>query len=149
MNSEQSDTSLTVRRTYDAPLERVYRAFTDPDELAQWYAPGEMTTEVHTLKPEPGGTISVTMVGDDEDHTAEGTFEDVIENERLVHTWRWVGGSMDEDDEESLVTVTFEEVEAGTEVVLTHERLPNSESVRQHTEGWTGCLENLARALDS
>ena len=123
----------------------MYRAFTDPDELAEWYAPGEMTAEVHELEAEPDGRLSVSMVDDDERHEAEGSFSEVVENERLVHSWRWHGT----DGPESRITVTFEDAGGATEVVLTHELLPDAESVERHLEGWSGVLENLAAVLET
>lgn len=86
-DTETTETSLTVRRTFDVPPARLYRAFTDPDELAVWYAPGDMTVEVHALEPHVGGSLSISMHGDEGRHDAEGTFTDGVENERLVHTW--------------------------------------------------------------
>jgi uncharacterized protein YndB with AHSA1/START domain len=141
---ESGETSLTVRRTFDASRERLYRAFTDPDELAQWYAPGDMTAEVDALEPEVDGRLAVSMLGDEEPHEVEGTFTEVVENERLVHTWRWTG---DDAGAESRVTVEFRDVEGGTEVTLTHEALPGPESVERHAEGWSGILENLSAEL--
>lgn len=73
-----------------------------------------------------------------------GEFREVEENERIVHTWRWVG---DPDETVSLVTVEFHEVEDGTEVVLRHTKLADRESVESHAEGWVGCLESLAGEL--
>ena len=141
---ETTADSLTIRRTYDATPARVYRAFTDPEELAAWYAPGEMTAEVHALDPRPDGSFAVEMRAGDEVHAVEGRFLEVVENERLVHTWTWQQGPFDGTSE---VTVEFRAVEGGTEVVLTHERLDGAESVAEHVGGWTGILENLAEYL--
>ena len=141
---EQTDTSLTVRRTFDAPRERLWRAFTDPEDLAAWYAPGEMTAAIHAWEAEPGGELSISMLGDDGSHDAVGTFEAVVEGERLVHTWRWTHR---EDEPETRVTVAFRDVDGGTEVVLTHEGHPDADAVESHTEGWNGVLENLAATL--
>lgn len=140
---ELSDEHLTVRRTFDASPERLFRAFTDPDDLAAWYAPGEMTAEVHALEPEPDGQLSVSMVAGDESHDAEGTFLEVVENERLVHTWHWRHAP----EQESRVTVEFVPTDDGTEVVLTHERLADRKAAEEHAEGWVGILENLAATL--
>ena len=90
------------------------------------------------------GSLSVSMTAGDERHDAEGTFREVVEDDRLVHTWRWTHG---ESSEESLVTVEFDEVDGGTEVVLTHERLTGREAVEEHAQGWAGILENLETAL--
>lgn len=150
---EITETSLTVRRVIDAPVERVFEAFTDPDAIAAWYHPGEMTTVVDAWEPEPGGELDITMVaGEDAGLPKDdpgryrnvGTFREVVENERIVHTWRWVEG---EASDESLVTVTFRPADDGTEVVLEHTKLADRESVENHAEGWQGCLENLVGYL--
>lgn len=84
------------------------------------------------------------MVGDDGSHDARGTFVEVVEGETLVHTWTWTHS---DDPVEARITVEFSDVAGGTEFVLTHEDLPAAESVEQHTQGWTGVLENLATVL--
>lgn len=150
---ELSETSLTVRRTFDAPIERVFHALTDPTAIAEWYHPGTMTTEVEAWEATPGGALDITMTAGEEKELEEddpgryhnvGAFREVVENERIVHTWRWV--HMPEVGE-SLVTMELSEVDGGTELVLTHTKLPDRESVEEHAGGWQGCLENLANHL--
>ncbi len=150
---ETDETSFTVRRTIQAPLDRVWQAFTDPDEIAQWYHPGPMTTEVDAWELREGGSFDITMVASEERELEDGdpgryrnagTFREVEDRARIVHTWRWIGGP---DDTESLVTIELTEVEAGTEILLTHTKLPNRETVEDHADGWVGCLENLAAHL--
>lgn len=145
---EITDTTLTLRRTFDASRERVWRAFTDPDELEEWYAPGDVTTKVHTLEPEPDGVLSFSFVDGDDRTDIEGMFEEVVENERIVHTWRYPG------EEESRVIYEFRDVDDGTEVVLVHERIgpyrdrSARENVDGYVEGWTSALEKLDVALE-
>lgn len=138
---ETSDNHLTVERTFDAPRGRVYQAFTDPDELEAWYAPGPMTTEVHEFDLEADGAFSISMRGGEGPHDVEGTFLEVVENERLKHTWRGPSGA------ETVVTVTFEDADPGTRIVLTHEEFDSAEAVRTHLEGWVGIYEKLADYL--
>ncbi|APX97863.1 SRPBCC family protein [Natronorubrum daqingense] len=131
--SESRAEHVMIRRTVDAPRERVWRAFTDPDEVRWWYGSDMMDVEIHALEAEPGGSFSITMRDGEDDYDMEGEFLEVIERERLVHTW-YVGR----------VTVAFDEVGEGTEVVLTHEGLPDRETTEQHAEGWTAAIETLA-----
>lgn len=138
---ETGDRHLTVRRTFDAPLKRVFAAFTDPDELEQWYAPGPMTTEVHAFEARPEGSFSISMHGGEGPHDVEGTFIEVDENERLVHTWQGPAGG------ETKVTITFEEVDDGTHVELTHEEFDSADAVQSHVEGWVGIYAKLADYL--
>lgn len=133
---ETSGTKLTIRRTFDAPRDRVWRAFTEPDEVEQWFGPGSMTGRVRALEPEPGGTYSVSMLGDEHRYDVEGEFLEVVEGERLVHTW-----------EPGRVTIELRDADEGCEVVLTHEGLPDREAADGHTAGWASALDNLAEVL--
>lgn len=149
---ETTETSLTIERILAAPIERVWAALTDPAAIGRWYHPGPMTTEVEAWEPEPGGELDITMVAPPEMELEEGdpgryhnlgTFREAEAPKRLVHTWRWA----DMDIGESLVTYELTEVEGGTKLVLTHTKLPDREQVESHSEGWAGCLENLAAEL--
>ncbi|UTF52106.1 SRPBCC family protein [Natronosalvus rutilus] len=128
------DTQLTIRRTFDAPRERVYRAFVDPDELEQWFVPEGMEAEVHALESEPGGEMFVSWTSDENGIENEGTFEEVIENERLVTVEEIDGGQLH-------LTYEFHDAEDGTEVVLTQE-FPGSVPDGAE-EGWASILDNL------
>lgn len=133
---ETTETSLTIRRTLHAPLETVWAAWTDPDEMGRWYGADLMGVEIHALEPEPGGSFSITMREDERTYDIEGEFLEVVEPERFVHTW-YVGR----------ITVELEAVDGGTELVFTHEDLPDREATEQHTEGWLAAIESLAATL--
>lgn len=141
----RTDTKLTIRRTFDAPRERVWGAWTDPDELAEWYAPGDMTAEIREWEPEPGGALSVSMLDEDGSHDAEGAFTEVVEKERLVHTWTWTHV---DDPVETRITVEFVPVGDATEVVMTHEGHPDAQTTEENAGGWSGVFENLASVLE-
>ncbi|MEY7852210.1 SRPBCC domain-containing protein [Natrarchaeobius sp. A-rgal3] len=135
---DATDTSLTIRRTFDAPREAVWAAWTDPDEMKRWYGANLMDVEIHALEAEPGGSFSITMRDDDDSYDVDGEFLEVVEPERLVHTW-YVGR----------VTVDLESVEGATELVFTHEKLPDRETTDLHAEGWLAAVESLATTLAS
>lgn len=137
---ESSDENqLTVRRTLDAPLERVWRAFTDPDEFEQWFVPEGMEAEVNALDPVPGGEMSVSWTSGEQRMDNEGTFEQVVENERIVTVEETPQGV-------NRVTYEFNDTGDGTEVVLTHE-LPDPQMIDGASEGWAGILDNLEDAV--
>lgn len=148
-NITTEQTSLQIDRTFDAPRDKVFQAFIDPDIVAKWYHPGPMRTVVHAWEPRPGGALHIAMIADEGEMKGEnvsrGTFKEVEEGRKIVHTWKW--DDMDADPNESLVTVTFEDADGGTKVTLVHEQLSGKESVESHTQGWVGCLENLATVL--
>lgn len=136
---ETTDTTLTLRRTFDASRERVWRAFTDPEELEQWFVPEGMTAEVRGHELEPGGAMSITWTDGENRIDNEGTYVEVVENERLVSAEETEAGEL-------RLTYEFRDAEDGTEVVITQEfpgRVPDGAA-----EGWTGMLENLAEVLN-
>ncbi|AUV84233.1 hypothetical protein C2R22_22010 (plasmid) [Salinigranum rubrum] len=104
--------------------------------MAKWYGGGVMDVEIHALEAEPGGSFSITM-RDDEAYDVEGEFLEVVENEQIVHTW-YVGQ----------VTVELADVAGGTEIVFTHDGLPDRATTDQHTEGWVAAIEALATAVE-
>lgn len=130
-----NDNQLSIRRTFDAPRERVWRAFTDPEELAQWFVPEGMEAEVHALDPVPGGEMSVSWTSAEHQMDNEGTYEEVVERERIVTVEETPQGV-------NRVTYEFHDADGGTEVVLTHE-LPDAQMVDGASEGWAGILDNL------
>ena len=145
--------SITVSRLIEAPPDRVYEAFLDPDELAAWLPPTGFSAEVHELEPEEGGRFRITFTGDTEelaeyDHTFGGTYLELVPGERIVHT-----DEFETDDPgmvgEMTVTITFEAVPDGTEVTVHQTGIPGAVSPEDARAGWTDSLENLARLVES
>lgn len=140
---KQTDTSLTIRRTFDAHLARVWQYFTNPAELTKWYAPGHMEVKVHVWDAREGGLVDIEMGGEDKTHEIRGVFLVVHEMKKLVHTWE-----RQHDKATSKVTVELRDNGHGrTDVILTHGGLANGEEVEAHAEGWASCFDKLAKAL--
>ena len=139
--------ALTLRRTYAASRERVFRAWTDPEEIKRWWGPPGTATPDAEVDLKPGGKYRFTMrsLPDGEPYFLVGTYREVIPPERLVYTWTWEGTSMEVKD--SLVTVQFHDRGGSTEVVVTHELLPSDAARERHTKGWTGCFDRLQAFL--
>lgn len=140
MTITEKPVALTVRRTFAAPAERLFAAWTDPRLLRRWMAPGSLVVSEATIDPVVGGEFRVVMEGGGaERHVVRGTIREIEPHRRLVSTWRWEGS-----EEETLLTVELDEREPGvTELVLTHARFPDSETRDRHSEGWNGCLAKL------
>lgn len=145
-----SDTrELTVSRIVEAPPDRVYEAFVDPDELAQWMHPPGATCEVHHFEPEVGGSYRITMRGETPDggeysHSYGGAFEELVPGERIVQT-----ESPEAEDSgmsgEMTVTITFDGVPDGTAVTVRIE-IPAAWP-DDAIGGWEAALGNLARLV--
>src|SRR5579862_8212448 len=88
-----SDRDLALTRIIDAPREKVFRAWTDPTLLKQWFAPLPWTTPVAELDVRPGGGNRIVMRSPDgEDMPNRGVYLEVVENERLVFTDAFTAG---------------------------------------------------------
>ncbi len=138
-----ADDRLRVRRVIKAPREAVFAAWTDPASMRLWLAPYSLTVGDVAVDLRVGGDFSIVMRRDGEDLPHTGVYREITPPERLVFTWTSFGTQ----HRESLVTIELSEHPDGTELVLTHERLPDTEAVRRHTAGWTSILEKLAARL--
>lgn len=145
MNADE----LRIQRTFDAPREDVFDAWTSPEVMRRWLAAGHDWSTPHAkVDLRPGGTITVTMAeaGGEPAHTFRGEYLEVSPPERIVFTVEWQGD--DADGVVSTVIVEFLEDAEGTTVVLTQRGLATDESRDDHEDGWTKCLANLeARVL--
>jgi uncharacterized protein YndB with AHSA1/START domain len=138
------DTTLRIARTINAPVERVYRAWTTPEELKQWHAPFDYVVTDVAVDLRVGGRFRLTMQqpGTDVVNVAAGVYSEIIPNKKLVLTWRWENSK--NNPGESQLTLEFNARGTKTEVVLTHERLLDAKSRDDHGKGWNGCIDKLA-----
>lgn len=133
--------ALEVRRTFAAPRQRVFEAWTRPDELKRWAAPGPMSTPLAEVDLRVGGRYRIHMRSPDgAEHRVVGEYREVDPPKRLVYTWTW---ETNPDVTDSIVTVEFHDRDGSTEVVLRHEGLPSVDSRERHASGWSQCLEKL------
>jgi len=136
---------LQLKKVIKASRQQAFDAWTKPELMKQWYAPGAMKTPNATSDLKVGGSYSVEMKGEmkgkEVNPTASGTYEKIIPNELISFTWGWEG----DPSAKTLVTVEFKDVAGGTEVTLIHERFATVESKDSHQHGWIGCLESLEK----
>jgi uncharacterized protein YndB with AHSA1/START domain len=140
-----SPSSLVVSRIYPATAERVFKAWTDANQLGQWFAPSDDYTTQATvdLRINHEYRIAITHKGGNV-HNVVGTYRVIEPPRKLVYTWRWDGASAD-----TLVTIDFTPHGESTEVTITHEQFLDTDTRDKHNEGWTGCLSRLERKLPS
>ena len=137
-------TGLQVRRVIKAPRERVFEAWTTPEELKRWHAPGPLTVSLAEIDATPGGKYRIHMrQPDGVEHKVSGVYREVDPPKRLVYTWGWDG---DHPVKNSVVTIDFIERGNSTEVVLTHDGFPAGDERDNHEKGWTSILDKLEAA---
>ena len=117
-NSSVAQREVVLTRVFDAPRALVYKAWTDPRQLAQWWGPTGFTNPVCELDLRPDGEIRIDMRAPDGTvYPMTGAFREVVEPELLVFT----SAALDAGGKpmfENLNTVTFEESE-GNKTALT------------------------------
>jgi uncharacterized protein YndB with AHSA1/START domain len=137
--------SLEIKRLINAPRDRVYAAWTDPAQLKQWFGPDKVQTRDLIADLRVGGKFRWDLTtAEGEKMTCRGEYREVVPGKKIVFTWQW------DDDEDwenhtSIVTVELGDRDGGTELRLTHEKLPNEESRNGHTEGWNSALDKLGK----
>jgi uncharacterized protein YndB with AHSA1/START domain len=139
---------VTLTRVIAAPRERVFRAWTDPKHMAQWWGPKGFTNPVCEVDARPGGMIRIDMrAPDGVDYPMDGVFHEVIEPERLVFTSRAFAPDTNKTLIRALNTVTFA-YEGGntrlTVVARVMEVAPEfAAAAAGMEEGWSQSLERL------
>lgn len=131
--------TIVVRRTIPATVDELFDAWLDPDSLAQWMRAGADSRSTATVDARVGGAYEVVMHHLDRDLRNHGEYRVIERNSKLVFTWL----SDATHGIETLVTVDFNVLDAGTEIVVTHERLPDHEAGLAHARGWTAGLQRL------
>jgi len=130
---------FTITRVFDAPRELVWKAWTDPEQVARWFGPRGFSTprSTVTMDVRPGGTFEFTMVSDDDGNEipSGGTFLEVEEPERLV--WR-------DRDINLTVTITLADVGGRTEMKC---HVAGETGGAPAYDGWSTMFDKLAESL--
>lgn len=144
----EADRTLVVERVFKAPPERVFRAWTDPRILVEWWGPEGMNTPEQAMDVREGGAWRTVMTNDKgEAHTASGVYREISPPERLVMTWAWEqpDGSR---GHETIVELSFEPTADGTRLRLVQSLFRNVEDRDNHNMGWTSAFNCLETFLD-
>jgi uncharacterized protein YndB with AHSA1/START domain len=136
--------TLVVRKSIRATPERLFDAWTRPEELKKWWGPQSVTCIDAVVDLTVGGGYRIANQFPNGDVVwITGEFEVIEPPKRLVYSWR-LGTATGPSER---VSVTFEPRGANTEVTVTHERIPSIPVRDVHEQGWFGCLDGLAAFL--
>jgi uncharacterized protein YndB with AHSA1/START domain len=144
--------TMTLTRIYNAPRERVWKAWTDPKQLAQWWGPAGFTNPVCEIDVRRGGAIRIDMRGPDGTvYPMTGVYQEIVAPERLVFT----ASALDEKGQplfEVMNAVTF--AEQGGKTILTVQARVVSRTagadryLKGQERGWSQSLERLEELMD-
>lgn len=144
MTGPDQQTALRLRRTFAAPRDRVFRAWTEPGALEKWFRPMGLTITVTTLELRVGGEYRFKLHSADGSHSEiAGTYLEIAPPARLVFTWVTEATR----GEQTVVTLEFVERDGFTEVQLTHDRLADEAMILAHKSGWESCIDQIAQVL--
>ena len=146
MTAKTTDkTSLEIKRFIKAPRDRVYRAWTDPAQLKEWWGPEGVRTRNFVADAKVGGKYRWDLLNQEgEEMSVLGEYRELIPGKKIVFTWKW-----DDDDDwktfDSVVTIELSDRDGGTELTLRHEKLPSEASRDRHNEGWNSVIDRLEK----
>jgi uncharacterized protein YndB with AHSA1/START domain len=142
-------TSITLVRRIAARPSIVFAALTTADGVAAWWGPEDLPAIVAEVDPRVGGAFRIRFpTSDGDEHEACGEYLEMTPPSRLVMSWRWVHGGVEEErDGVSRITIELRPIDLGVELTVTHTDLRNEVSGRIHEQGWIGSLNRLGRLL--
>lgn len=142
---------IELEGLFDAPPERVFRAWTEPDQLMKWFGPEENLLKAAEIDLRVGGQWRLFLnTSGEAAERFEGEYLAIEPGERLVFSWSHVAVAPDGTQEAtpaSKVSVTFEPVGAKTRMHLRHEAIQSENARRNVGNGWSGSLDRLERYL--
>ncbi len=137
--------ALRIRRRFKATREKVFRAWTEAEQLRQWKAPGPARVTLAQVDLRVGGGYRIHMQAPDgTEYRLHGEYREIEPPARIVFTWQWEHEPV---ERETLVTVELSEHEGETELLLTHEGFQNGVQQTGHEQGWESTLDKLTACL--
>jgi uncharacterized protein YndB with AHSA1/START domain len=147
VNEAATAQEVTISRVYDAPRELVWKAWTEPEQLVEWWGPPGWSTPLDTVTMEarPGGAFRLTSIsGEGAEMAVVGVYREVVEPERLV---------LEEPGEQawhegSVSVVTFTDLGDGRTEMALRATIQTTDEMRANAErGMSQTLDRLADHL--
>jgi uncharacterized protein YndB with AHSA1/START domain len=139
-----SESELSFARFFLAPIEDVFEAWTERDQLRKWWGPERFEMVGCDLDAEPGGTFRLAMRGPDgKVHTSQGTYLEVQRPTML----RFTEVLADDPEQIFVTTVTFKELGAMTRMDVTQTAARSASLAAGQTTGWLESLTRLSELL--
>jgi uncharacterized protein YndB with AHSA1/START domain len=147
-----SDRELVLTRLIDAPREKLFKAWTDPDLLKRWFAPLPWTTPHAELDVRPGGANLIVMRGPDgKEFPNRGVYLEIVPNERLVVTDAYTNAWATSEKPFMTAILTFEDEDGKTRYTarVRHWTVADRETHEKmgFHQGWGQCADQLASLM--
>jgi uncharacterized protein YndB with AHSA1/START domain len=141
--TEETGHELRIERTFAAPAEEVFDAWTSPEVMRRWFhAFEDWETPEAEVDLREGGKVRVVMRRPDgRDSGMGGEYRVIDRPHRLVMTWTFD----DHPANEQLIELTFSESDGSTTVLMVNSRISSDERRESQDVGWYGCFTELQR----
>jgi uncharacterized protein YndB with AHSA1/START domain len=142
-----TNNNVTLHRVFAAPVEKVFKAFTDADAMASWLPPYGFVCRVHSLDFKIGGTykMSFTNFTTGSSHSFGGQYLEILPNEFLKYTDQFDNPNL---PGQMITTLKFKKILCGTELFVTQEGIPDEIPLEMCYLGWQESLDKLKRLVE-
>lgn len=145
MEGNQNTGVVEMSRNFTVPVERLFEAWNEPEQLKQWWHP--LNNHLETVKNDlkEGGVIDYEF----QDHKLHitGNYQKVSRNEKLVYSWNWELADDQIKNAEYTLSIDFIAEEKGSRLQIRQEGFKDQQATQPHKEGWNQGLESLEEFL--
>jgi uncharacterized protein YndB with AHSA1/START domain len=155
----KNDPELVIERLFEAPRERLWQAWTNPEQMKRWWGPKDFTAPYAEIDLRVGGKyLSCMRSPEGKEFWSGGVYRQIVPLEKIVVTDSFTDekgnvvpaaqyGMSGDWPLELMVTVTFEEQDGKTKMTLRHLGIPAGENLEECRQGWNQSFDKLAEAL--
>jgi uncharacterized protein YndB with AHSA1/START domain len=142
-----TNNKVTLHRVFTAPVEKVFKAFTDADAMASWLPPYGFVCKVHNMDIQIGGKykMSFTNFGTGSSHSFGGEYLEIVPKKLLKYTDVFDDPNL---PGQMITTIIFRQVLCGTEITATQEGIPDAIPTEMCYLGWQESLEKLKKLVE-
>lgn len=139
--------NVKLHRVFMAPVEKVFKAFTDADSMASWLPPYGFVCKVHRMDFKIGGSYKMTFTNftTGNGHSFGGEYLEIIPNKLLKYTDQFDDSNL---PGQIITTIEFKKVLNGTELFATQEGIPDAIPAEMCYLGWQESLDKLKRLVE-
>lgn len=142
-----STNRVQLHRVFTAPVEKVFKAFTNADAMASWLPPYGFVCKVHSMEAKVGGKYRMSFENftTGSAHSFGGEYLEIVPNQSLKYTDKFENPNM---PDLMITTVTLKPVLCGTELNVTQEGIPAAIPAEMCYLGWQESLDKLKRLVE-
>ena len=142
--SNSENAQVQVSRSFPVSKERLYKAWTEPEELKKWWKPMGKTLKAVENDIREGGQVRYSF---EDGLEISGEYKQVDAGSKLVYSWIWQIPQATLHNGDYLLTVAFNEEGEQSSLSVTQENFAQEHAIKPHEEGWQEALDALQHHL--